>query len=48
MAETPKERFLRQLEALKRKDFKEVVRIGKEARAELDEKDIILNLDVAR
>ena len=35
MGETAKERFLRQLEALKRKDFKEVSRIGREVKEEL-------------
>ena len=33
--ETPKERLMRQIEALKRRDFKEVARIGKLIKNEL-------------
>jgi len=33
--ETPKERLMRQIEALKRRDFKEVARIGKLVKNEL-------------
>lgn len=38
MTETASERFYRQLEALKKRDFKEVRRIGARVRKELFEK----------